>query len=60
LFALVLAMGGYESSTSNDVQQSDTTLAAITYGFSVLPALLVVVSLWWLRRYTLDAQEVAR
>ncbi len=60
LFALVLAIGGYRSSTGGDVEQSATTLSAITYGFSVLPAALVVVSLWWLRRYTLDAQEVAR
>ncbi len=59
LFALVLAIGGYESSTDDDVVQSDGTLAAITYGFSVLPAVLVLVSLWWLARYTLDAREVA-
>jgi Na+/melibiose symporter-like transporter len=59
LFALVLALGGYESSTDGDVTQSATTVAAITYGFSVLPAMLVLVSLWWLSRYTLDAREVA-
>ena len=59
LFALVLALGGYVSSTDGDVVQSDTTLAAITYGFSVLPAMLVLVSLWFLSRYTLDAREVA-
>ena len=59
LFALVLAVGGYQSSTGGDVVQSDGTLAAITYGFSLVPATLVVVSLWWLRRYTLDAREVS-
>jgi GPH family glycoside/pentoside/hexuronide:cation symporter len=59
LFAVVLALGGYESSTGGDVVQSDTTQAAITYGFSVLPAMLVLVSLWWLARYTLDARQVA-
>jgi Na+/melibiose symporter-like transporter len=59
LFALVLAVGGYQSSTGGDVVQSDGTLAAITLGFSVVPATLVVVSLWWLRRYTLDAREVS-
>ena len=59
LFALVLALGGYESSTGGDVAQSETTVAAITYGFSVLPAMLVLVSLWFLSRYTLDAAEVA-
>ncbi len=59
LFALVLAIGGYRSSTDDDVLQPDGALAAITYGFSVLPALLVVASLWWLRRYTLDARQVS-
>jgi Na+/melibiose symporter-like transporter len=59
LFALVLALGGYQSSTDGDVVQSDLTVAAITYGFSVLPAMLVLVSLWWLSRYTLDARQVA-
>jgi Na+/melibiose symporter-like transporter len=59
LFALVLAIGGYESSTTGDVVQSDATLTAITYGFSVLPAALVLLSLWSLSRYRLDAREVA-
>jgi glycoside/pentoside/hexuronide:cation symporter, GPH family len=59
LFALVLAIGGYESSTTGDVVQSDATLTAITYGFSVLPAVLVLLSLWSLSRYRLDAREVA-
>jgi len=59
LFAFVLAIGGYESSTTGDVVQSDTTLTAITYGFSVLPAVLVLLSLWSLSRYRLDAREVA-
>ena len=59
LFALVLAIGGYRSSTTGDVVQSDTTLTAITYGFSVLPALLVLLSLWTLSHYRLDAREVA-
>jgi Na+/melibiose symporter-like transporter len=58
LFALVLAIGGYRSSTDGDVAQADGTLTAITLGFSVLPAALVLGSLWWLRRYTLDALEV--
>ncbi|MEO6511859.1 MAG: MFS transporter [Nocardioides sp.] len=60
VFALVLAIGGYESSTGGDVVQSSGALTAITLGFSLLPAALVLVSLWWLRQYTLDAQEVAR
>ena len=58
LFALVLAAGGYRSSTDGDVAQSDTTQTAITLGFSVLPALLIVVSLVWLVRYTLGSDQV--
>jgi Na+/melibiose symporter-like transporter len=58
LFALVLAIGGYRSSTDGDVVQPDSALTAITLGFSVLPALLVVVSLVWLLRYTLGSDQV--
>jgi GPH family glycoside/pentoside/hexuronide:cation symporter len=58
VFALVLAVGGYRSSTTGDVTQPDGALTAITLGFSVLPALLVVGSLLWLRRYTLTAADV--
>jgi len=60
VFALVLAMGGYRSSTSGDVVQPDSALTAIVLGFSVLPALLTLVSLAWLTRYSLDAEEVDR
>jgi Na+/melibiose symporter-like transporter len=58
LFALVLASGGYRSSTDGDVAQPDSALTAITLGFSVLPALLVAVSLVWLARYTLGSEQV--
>ncbi|WP_243058985.1 MFS transporter [Nocardioides sp. SR21] len=59
IFALVLAIGGYRSSTDNDdVIQPDSALNAITLGISVLPAVLILLSLIWLRRYTLDAAEV--
>ncbi len=54
LFAMVLAVGGYRSSTTGDVAQPDSALAAIVLGFSLLPAALTLVSLWWLRRYSLD------
>jgi Na+/melibiose symporter-like transporter len=60
VFALVLAIGGYRSSTSGDVAQPDSALTAIVLGFSLLPAVLTVASLWWLRRYSLEAQEVDR
>ncbi len=59
LFAVALAVGGYRSSTTGDVAQPDSAVSAITYAFSVLPAVLVLVSLWWLSRYSLDARRVA-
>jgi Na+/melibiose symporter-like transporter len=59
VYALVLAIGGYRSSTDDEtVAQPDSALTAITLGFSVLPALLILASLWWLRRYSLTAAEV--
>jgi hypothetical protein len=33
-------------------------VTAIVLGFSLLPAALVVASLWWLRGYRLDAAVV--
>ena len=59
LFALVLAIGGYRSSTTGGTEQPDSALTAITLGFGLVPAVLVVVSLWWLRRYSLTAEAVA-
>jgi glycoside/pentoside/hexuronide:cation symporter, GPH family len=59
VYAVVLAVGGYVSSAGGGVEQPASAKLAITLGFSVLPAALVLVSLWWLRRYTLDAAEVA-
>ncbi len=58
VFALVLAVGGYRSSTTGGTTQSDSALSAITLGFSVLPATLVLLSLFWITRYRLDACEV--
>lgn len=58
IFGLVIAAGGYRSSTTGDVAQPDSALTAIVLGFSVLPAVLTLASLWWLRGYTLEAQEV--
>jgi glycoside/pentoside/hexuronide:cation symporter, GPH family len=58
IYALVLAIGGYRSSTDGDVAQPDSALTAITLGISVLPAVLVALSLIWLRRYSLDADTV--
>lgn len=57
LFALVLAAGGYVSSTGDqDVTQPDSALTAITLGFSVVPAVIIALSLVLLRRYRLDEE----
>lgn len=59
VFALVLAVGGYVSSDDDvSVLQPDSALTAITLGFSVLPAVLTVLSLFWLTRYSLTSEEV--
>ena len=59
IFGLVLAAGGYVSSRDGvSVDQPDSAVTAIVLGFSVLPALLTVVSLWWLARYSLSPEEV--
>ena len=55
LFAIVIALGGYESSTAGvDVTQSSSAAWAIRIGFGLLPALLVLTSLLFLPRYRLD------
>lgn len=58
LYALVLAAGGYVSSTNRDAVQPDSALTAIVIGMSVVPALLIAVSFFALRRYRLTADEV--
>ncbi|GAB2887702.1 MFS transporter [Nocardioides pacificus] len=58
VFAVLLATGGYVSSTDGDAVQPDSAVAAIVLGFSLLPAVLIVVSLLWLARYSLDAASV--
>jgi Na+/melibiose symporter-like transporter len=59
IYALVLAAGGYVSSAGGQVQQPSSALTAIVLGFSLLPAVLTLLSLWWLRGYSLDAATVA-
>ena len=59
LYAAVLTLGGYVSSTDAAAAQPDSALTAIAWGFTVLPAALVAISLLILRRYRLD-EEVAR
>ena len=57
VFALVLQLGGYRS--GSEVVQPDSALTAIVLGFALLPAVLILLSLWWLLRYSLSAQEVS-
>ena len=55
----VLALGGYLSSEGRDITQPDSALTAIALGFSIVPAVLTVASLWWLRQYARDPADVA-
>ncbi len=59
LYAGLLAVGGYVSSTDGLAAQPDSARTAITWGFTLVPAVLVAVSLLVLRRYRLD-EEVSR
>jgi Na+/melibiose symporter-like transporter len=59
LFAMVLAAGGFVASTSGvTVDQPQSALTAIALGFGALPAILMLVSLPILRRYTLTEQTL--
>lgn len=61
LYGLCLALGGYVSSSGGSTpQQPGSAIHAIVLGFSLLPATLTVLSLWWIRRYTLTAADVDR
>ncbi|MEO6998578.1 MAG: MFS transporter [Terracoccus sp.] len=51
VYAAALTFGGYVSSTGGIVAQSDGAVTAIAYGFSLVPAFLVAMSLLALRRY---------
>ena len=52
MYAAVLALGGYVSSTGSTVAQSDSALTAIALGFSLVPAALVALSFLALRGFT--------
>jgi Na+/melibiose symporter-like transporter len=58
LYALVLAAGGYVSSTGRDAVQPDSAVTAIVFGVSVVPVVLTAASFLTLRRYRLTADEV--
>ena len=59
LYAGVLTLGGYVSSTDASAAQPDSAHTAIALGFTVVPALLVLASMLVLRSYRLD-EEVPR
>ena len=59
LYAGVLALGGYVSSTDASAAQPESAHTAIALGFTIVPAALIAVSLLVLRGYRLD-QEVPR
>lgn len=54
IYALVLALGGYVSSSGGDVSQPHSAKVAIGLGFALVPAVLVALSPLLLRNYTLD------
>jgi Na+/melibiose symporter-like transporter len=54
VYAAVLAFGGYVSSTGSPVAQPDSAVTAVVLGFSLVPAVLVAVSLLALRGYRLE------
>jgi Na+/melibiose symporter-like transporter len=59
LYAGVLTLGGYVSSTDASAAQPDSAHVAIALGFTVVPAVLVLASMFVLRSYRLD-EEVHR
>jgi len=58
IFAVVLAMGGYLSSAGGSVDQPGSAVLAITVGFSLLPATLILLSLFALPGYALTKEDV--
>jgi glycoside/pentoside/hexuronide:cation symporter, GPH family len=60
VFAVLLSLGGYVSSTDARVAQPGSAVTAIVVGFSVVPAVLILLSLLALRRYALTEEDVNR
>lgn len=60
LFGLILQLSGYLSTEEGEsVVQPDSARLGILLGFSVLPALIVVVGLVFIRRYDLTERTLA-
>ncbi len=60
VFAVILSLGGYVSSTGTAVTQPATAVTAVTLGFSLVPAVLILLSLLALRGYSLTRSDVAQ
>lgn len=58
LYAAVLALGGYVSSSGDSVRQPAGAIDAIQLGFSLVPAVVIALSLLALARYRLDESAV--
>ena len=56
LVLLVLALTGFVSSSGADVPQPDSAVTGVLLAFTVLPALLVAVSMPLIARYRLDEE----
>lgn len=57
LYAAIIALGGYVPSTDGSAVQSSGAVLAVILGFSVVPAVLIALSLWPLRHYRLTARD---
>lgn len=55
VYAAVLALGGFVSSSGPTVAQPDSAVSALVVGFTVVPAALMTVAITFQRRWTLDA-----
>lgn len=61
LYSGALALGGFVSSTAGEeVTQPGSALTALLLGFTLLPAVLMVVAMVFQRRYRLDPAVTAR
>ncbi|QIG38811.1 MFS transporter [Microbacterium sp. 4R-513] len=59
VLTVILAITGYVSSTAGEtVEQPDAAVAAIVVSFSIVPAILIAVSLATLRRYRLRRDDI--
>jgi Na+/melibiose symporter-like transporter len=59
IYAGVLALFGYVSSTTGPAAQSDTARLGVLLGFGILPAVVIGGALWFLRGYDLTRERVA-